>query len=227
MPRGKKNQSETEPAQPVSINAPPELIAQALAELDGYDVEMSSIAGRKGAAFNRYEEQGLDRKVLRALQSLAKHDTPEAAHRFIQNLTQYGVAADVLPPPADDVWTVSVKQASMFTVAKGQARDEMLRARARKQGMVAGKKGHLIASNPYSSKPGSAAFVGWRDGFEEGAAIRKLLKPDSDKTQEVAPPGPRRGGRRAATAEPETQQQKDEAAYRAGGVGDMPPAGSA
>ncbi len=142
------------------------IIAAALAEITALDVQMASIAGRKGAAINRYETQGVDRKVLRGLATLARGN-PEEAAAYIQSLTKYAVAAEVISI-ADPAWSASVKQAEMFMTADGETAENLRRVRAHKQGFAAGKKGHHIQSSPYQNKVGSPEFVGWRDGHVRG-----------------------------------------------------------
>lgn len=233
MPRGKKSgptevqPSEATPrftdtgAEPPKTNVPPSVIAAALIEMLDFDTQIASLAGRKGAAINRYEQQGVDRELLAALNKLGRKKQDEAIS-YITGLTQYAVAAEVIPPQADDRWTMSVQQAEMFSPATGDIADELRMAKARREGWTAGKKGHLLESNPYSAKPGSPEFVGWRDGHGEGFALRKDLKPGSENVTKVTgAPRKRRGSAAETPAEPQTQLEKDQDAYRAKGVGNV------
>lgn len=231
MPRGKKNGSaEVQPSEATprftdvsaelpQTNVPPSLIAKALTEMLDFDTRIASLAGLKGAAINRYEEQGVDRELLAALNRLGRKKQDEAM-AYITGLTQYAVAAEVIPPQADDRWTMSVKQAEMFVPATGEVADELRMARSRKEGWQAGKKGHALESNPYANKPGSPEFVGWRDGHGDGIKLRAQIKPGSENvTQATGAPRKRRGS--TAEPEPETQLEKDTADYRAKGVGNV------
>lgn len=184
---------------PLQLNVPPELIAKALTELTDFDLAMASIAGKKGAAIKRYEEQGLDRAVMRGLQTLARGKTPDEAMAFILKLFKYGVAAEVLPK-ADDKWTTSVKQVEMFVPATGAAAEDLRYARAKKQGFHAGKKGYDIQSSPYQSRPDSPEFTGWRKGWQEGSDLRKLIKPGSENVVTIGSAPQRRASRKGAGA---------------------------
>lgn len=213
---------------PPKTNVPPSVIAQALTEMLEFDRQMASIAGLKGAAINRYEAQGIDRELLAGLNKLARKE-PDQAIAYITGLTQYATAAEVIPPPADDKWVTSVKQAELFQPATGEIAENLRMARAKRQGIQAGKKGHLLDSNPYRAKPGSPEFVGWRDGHGEGLELRKQIKPGSENVQQAPDgEGARRGRRATGSDEPaKTQLQKDEETYRAkagGDLRDMPPA---
>ena len=182
-------------------NVPAALIAEALTELMNYDTQMASIAGRKGAAISRYEAQGVDRELLAGLNKLARKD-PDEALAYIHGLTQYATAAEVIPPPADDTWTMSVKQADLdFTAASGEVAERLRMARAQKQGFSAGKRGFNTASNPYQSNPGSPEFVGWLEGHAEGWKLKKT-KPTAENVETgTATPGPRRGRKPMTPAE--------------------------
>lgn len=210
-------------ADPPRTNVPPALIAKALTDMLAFDTEMASVAGRKGAAITRYEVQGLNREWLAALNKLGRKN-PEEAIAFITGLTQYAVAAEVLPPRADDRWTMSVQQADMFVPASGEVADELRMARARKQGWQAGKKGHALESNPYSSKPGSPEFVGWRDGHGDGTALRSELKPGSENVQQATgTPKPRgRPRKEQPPVDERTQLEKDTDAFRTKGSASAP-----
>ena len=189
--RPRKNGSAEEPPTPspdIGDNSrkqtpSPNIIAVALAEITALDVQMASIAGRKGAAINRYEVQGVDRKVLRGLATLARGN-PEEAAAYIQSLTKYAVAAQVVSV-ADPAWSASVKQAEMFMTADGETAENLRRVRAHKQGFAAGKKGHHIQSSPYQNKVGSPEFVGWRDGHVEGMEVRAMIKPGAENITEA------------------------------------------
>lgn len=231
MPRGKANGGSGEAfndqgAAPPKTNVSPAIIAQALAEMLGFDTRMASLAGLKGAAINRYEAQGVDRELLAALNKLGRKD-PDEARAYIEGLTEYAVAAEVIRV-ADAEWTKSVRQSDMFTAAGGEAADELRRARAHKQGFQAGKQGHLLEGNPYGSKPGSPEFVGWRDGHGEGIGLRKIIKPGTENvTKAAGAPRPRGRPKKNQEAATEgTQLDKDTAAYRAkgtAGLDDPPP----
>jgi ribosome modulation factor/uncharacterized protein (UPF0335 family) len=188
----------------------PAIIASALTEITDIETEMAALSGKKGGIFNRYEKQGVDRKILRALVRLANLGSADEAAAYIQSLTQYAVATEVIRI-ADPAWTAGVQQAEMFGAADGDAAEELRRARAHKQGFIAGKKGHDIQSSPYQSKPGSIEFVGWRDGHVEGLAVRSILKPGSENVREAsATPGPRRGQNASATSEALTRAVVEE-----------------
>lgn len=202
---------------PKTDNVPPALIAKALTDMLDFDTQIASLAGRKGAAINRYEQQGVDRKLLAATVRLGR-ESPDKAMAFIMGLTQYAVAGEIIPPRADDRWTMSVQQAEMFTPATGDVADELRMARARKQGWQAGKKGHALESNPYSSRPGSPEFVGWRDGHGDGTALRTELKPGSENVQQATgTPKPRgRPRKEQPPVDERTQLEKDTDAFRQG-----------
>lgn len=176
------------------------IIAAALAEITALDVQMASIAGKKGAAINRYETQGVDRKVLRGLATLARGN-PEEAASYIQSLTKYAVAAEVISI-ADPAWAASAKQAELFMTADGETADNLRRVRAHKQGFAAGKKGHHIQSSPYQAKPGSAEFVGWRDGHVEGMEVRAMIKPGAENVTEASTSKTRREPPKHASSKP-------------------------
>ena len=189
-----------EAAPPSTPNVGPNLIAQALTEITGFDSEMASIAGKKGAAISRYEAQGVDRELLRALGALARKDK-DAAAKYIAGLTGYAVAAKVIAI-ADETWTKSVKQAEMFQPATGESADKLATARAHKQGYKAGLKGHSFDSTPYAA--GSPEYVGWRNGCQEGLEIRALKKPGSEN---VTPISAARGARRQrGTSAPQLEE---------------------
>lgn len=207
-------------AEPPKTNVPPALVAKALKDMLDFDTRIASLAGLKGASIKRFEEQGLDREWLAALVKLARKGTQAEAMDYIMGLTQYAVASEVIPPRADDRWTMSVQQADMFVPASGDIADELRMARARRQGWQAGKKGHALESNPYTANPGSPEFVGWRDGQGEGAILRAQIKPGSENIAQ-ATGNPKRRTRRAAEPAPKTQLEKDEAAFRGKGVGNM------
>jgi ribosome modulation factor len=204
-------------ADPPQSNVPPALIAKALTDMLDFDTRIASLAGLKGAAINRYEQQGVDRELLAATVKLGRKDLDKAM-AFIMGLTQYAVAGELIPPRADDRWTMSVQQAEMFTPATGDVADELRMARARKQGWQAGKKGHALESNPYSSKPGSPEFVGWRDGHGDGIALRSELKPGSENVQQATgTPKPRgRPRKEQPPVDSRTQLEKDTDAFRQG-----------
>lgn len=233
MPRGKKaaNVSAGQPttaftdtsAEPPKTNVPPALIAKALKDMLDFDTEIASLAGLKGAAIKRYEEQGVDRELLAALNRLGRKKQDEAM-AYITGLTQYAVAAEVLPPRADDRWTMSVQQADMFVPASGDVADELRMARAKRQGWQAGKKGHALESNPYSASPGSPEFVGWRDGHGEGTKLRAQIKPGSENVTQATGKPTRRARRSEAADTPpaeKTQKEKDDDAYRAKGTANL------
>lgn len=209
--------------QPKTDNVPPALIAKALTDMLDFDTQIASLAGRKGAAINRYEKQGVDRELLAALNKLGRKKQDEAL-AYIMGITQYAIAAEVIPPPADDRWTMSVRQVDLFVPAAGDAADELRMARARKQGWQAGKKGHALESNPYSSKPGSPEFVGWRDGHGDGIALRTELKPGSENVQQATGnPKPRGRPRKEQPAvDTRTQLEKDTDAFRTKGSASAP-----
>lgn len=204
-------------ADPPRNNVPPALIAKALTDMLDFDTRIASLAGLKGAAINRYEQRGVDRELLAATVKLGRKDLDKAM-AFIMGLTQYAVAGELIPPRADDRWTMSVQQAEMFTPATGDVADELRMARARKQGWQAGKKGHALESNPYSSKPGSPEFVGWRDGHGDGTALRTELKPGSENVQQASDtPKPRgRPRKEQPPVDERTQLEKDTDAFRQG-----------
>lgn len=208
-------------AEPPKTNVPPALIAKALTDMLGFDTQMASIAGLKGASINRYEEQGIDREILAGLVRLSRKGKQDEAMAYIMALTQYAVAAEVIPPRADDRWTMSVQQSDMFVPVSGRDADELRMAKARRQGWQSGRKGHALESNPYRANPGSPEFVGWRDGYGEGTKLRAQIKPGSENVTQATGTPKRRNGRAAAEPTPKTQLEKDEAAFRGKGVGNV------
>lgn len=172
-------------------NVSADLIAEALESMLDFDSQMASIAGRKGAAIARYCEQGIDRELLSALNKIGRKDQDEA-RAYIEGLTRYAVAAEVVPPLADDKWTLGVKQAAMeFSVAGGSALESLREQRAYQFGFNAGRKGYSLTSNPYTHQPGSIEFVAWRDGHGAGYVIWQAKHPDkevaSDAQERVEP----------------------------------------
>lgn len=182
MPRKKKSETEASGdglQQRAAVgNVSADLIAEALETMLDFDSQMASVAGRKGAAIARYCEQGIDRELLAALNKIGRKDQAEA-RMYIEGLTRYAVAAEVVPPLADAEWTLTVKQTGFeFDVAQGNALDNLREQRAVTQGFGAGKRGWSLNTNPYTSKPGSIEFVAWRDGHGNGHVIWQAKHPD-------------------------------------------------
>jgi hypothetical protein len=193
MPRNRKPRSEEPaPEEKAAVgNVSADLIAEALATMLDFDSQIASLAGRKGAAIARYCEQGIDRELLSALNKIGRKDADEA-RAYIEGLTRYAIAAEVVPPLADDRWTLNVRQAAMdWAPASGEASEGLREQRARRFGFTAGKRGHSFSSNPYSASPGSVEFVAWRDGHEEGYPIWQSKHPGeaeaSDERERVEP----------------------------------------
>lgn len=172
-------------------NVSADLIAEALETMLDFDSQMASVAGRKGAAIARYCEQGIDRELLAALNKIGRKDQAEA-RMYIEGLTRYAVAAEVVPPLADPEWTMTVKQTGFeFEVAGGEAIENLREQRAQNHGFKAGKRGWSLNTNPYTGNPGSIEFVAWRDGHEGGYALWRAKHPDkevaNDQTERVEP----------------------------------------
>lgn len=186
----------SEPAAGVGHNnpPPPNVWAAAIAEITANEFEMASLAGRKAAIFNRYEAQGVDRKILKATVALSRMDQDKAA-AYLRGLTQAAVAVEVIRV-ADAGWTASVQQADLFAPADGEDADNLRFARARKQGFAAGKKGHVAQANPYTHNIDSPEAVGWAQGHVEGKNIRELIKPGAKNVSHITAG---KGRRKAAT----------------------------
>ena len=103
MPRKKKTETEAtgDGLQQRSAvgNVSADLIAEALETMLDFDSQMASVAGRKGAAIARYCEQGIDRELLAALNKIGRKDQA-GARMYIEGLTRYAVAAEVVGPGA-------------------------------------------------------------------------------------------------------------------------------
>ena len=170
--------------------------AQALTEITELKGRVAAAAAKVGAAFKRWEAQGVDPDELKFAYAEAKFTEAEAAQR-IRGRLEMLVATHVVNL-ANAEWAASVQQADLdLTPATGDAADGVVYARAKRAGTAAGRKGHSLGSNPHHARPESPEYVGWRDGHADGLELRKLMKPGSENvthastsTDRAEPPPP-------------------------------------
>jgi hypothetical protein len=184
--------------------ATPAQIALAVREVIEQQSRLARESGRLGAIFKKWEDDcGIDRKRLRTTVAAFKLTEQEAMMDHAE-LTRMKVAVGILPPPADEKWTKTVKQTEMDLVpAKGDPAELLGATLARQHGFKAGLHGKAAEVNPYNASTMSNQHTAWQKGQSEGVVERTRLKPETANTR------PANASRVAPVREPTSRETRE------------------
>ncbi|HUY05066.1 MAG TPA: hypothetical protein VMV33_17450 [Rhodocyclaceae bacterium] len=185
--------------------------AQCLIEVMRFDSDMGRLRQAKGTMLKRFESMGVNIKGVQLAARLSKVDDAQSQYRAnTQTLLRLKILS------VDDTGQGSfIKGLEVVKAASPKLEDDVSRARAHSDGYNSGRGGALVSSCKFNA--GSAEFVAWRDGWEDGHKDRLARNPDAEKV--VVASGRKRGRPAGSTNKPKSDEGKPEAAKPAGRSG--------
>lgn len=163
----------------------PEQEAETLAELIRLDTESARIAQAKSTVLNRFEKQGGDKKVIKAVKALLMQDKREA-QAYLEKLFRTARNADIKVSWDEDTGQATLTDVMEPPTKNTQGTRDLAAARAHADGFNSGLNGAPPHANPFSHKPGSEEYVSWLDGRDEGQRTREAKSGLGDRIAEAA-----------------------------------------
>lgn len=206
-PRKAANGADHDEAPPAKQNTKSDDAAQLFLEAKEIKSSIARLNQKLGTTYARYENMGVDAEMVRVCLKLEKEDD---APEYVKRLTDMAQILRIVPVEVD-----ANGQAAATAIIKpnappvsGPMAEKLDLHRAFWAGHDSGYAGMEKGDNPH--EPGTALYVDWEKGWNDGFEDLGLKKPNVTKAPtEVRP----RTGR-AATKPPETALERDEAAYR-------------
>lgn len=190
-------------------NATAEQTAECFLELSELKASVSRIGQKTAVTIKRYENMGVDVDAVRECMKLEKkEDAPD----WVKRVLAAAAVLKIIPVAEDKGGQMTLMPGLKVAAADQATQDKLAVARAHSDGYNVGRHGGGSADdNPH--KAGTEVYVAWGNGAIDGQAdraARKKPEPENTKAADTT-------NRRAATKPPETQLERDEAAFRNGG----------
>lgn len=169
------------PAEKKANQPTPEERAGWLAELTTLETAKQRIAGDTSALAQRVKAKGGVKawKSLKAVHSYKKLDRDEAI-ALLEDLVVAAAQVDIRISWMGNQATfadIMEQPAAQSAPIASIGAESLAVARAHSDGYNSGKRGAVPSDNPHAHKPGSAEYVAWHNGRDDGDSDRQKTKP--------------------------------------------------
>ena len=198
MPRTKKPQPESD-----KPNTAADDVAECYVEYTEMMGQIARIRQKIASMLQRFDGMGVNIKAVKACYRLANMDD---APDYVKEMLKAAAILNIIPAEQESDGQMTFLPGLKVAPPSSLSQSKVNRSKVFWDGYDAGLAGHLIEVCKFDA--GSEDFVTWRDGWDDGHRDFDA-KPKKERAARQ-----NRVNNRAATQPPETQLERDEAAYR-------------
>lgn len=202
MPRGKKaaNGADHDDAPPAKQNASPENDAECFTVARELKRQSAQISQKLAAHYARFENLGVDTASIKDCLKLEKERDPPGR---LQRLTRMAAILNMIPTETEKDGQINILPGLTVPGLNAAHKEKLAKANAYNDGYNTGLAGGEDTNNRFPV--GSELRVLWSQGCIDGQGQRAINRANKPEKKTAG---------RAATKEPETALEKDEAEYR-------------
>ena len=184
-------------------NTPADDVAECYVEYTEMMGQIARVRQKIASMLQRFDGMGVNIKAVKACYRLANMDD---APDYVKEMLRAAAILNIIPAEQESDGQMTFLPGLKVAPPSAASQGKVNRSKVFWDGYDAGLAGHLIEVCKFQA--GTEDFVTWRDGWDDGHRDFDA-KPKKEKKAK-----PQRVNDRAATQPPETQLEKDVAAYR-------------